>query len=179
MPAEVVKACEAVDERVRETGRHRFFLWEHKWACDLMSAERSHIRDGAARAYVKDELAMRETMGRQARQLDETKALLADCRRDRALAAADDLAFVRREDYGAWRRKAERAVADAKSLLADEAGNAPFFEETPELRETLAAWRTLDRTMREEREEWARIERERAVEERLERRYDIGPGFSI
>ena len=179
MPARVVKACEALDERVRETGRHRFFLWEHKWACDLMSAERSHIRDGAARAYVKDELAMRETMGRRARLLDETKTLLADCRRDRALAAADDLAFVRREDYGAWRRKAERAVADAQSLLADETGNAPFFEETPELRETLAAWRSLDRTLGEEREEWERVKRERAVEERLERRYDIGPGFSI
>ena len=45
---------------------------------------------------------MRETMGRQARRLGETKTLLADCRRDRALAATDDLAFVRREDYGAW-----------------------------------------------------------------------------
>ena len=91
----------------------------------------------------------------------------------------DDLPFVRREEYGAWRLRAERAVDDARSLLADEAANAPFFEERPELRETLAAWPTLDRTLWDEREEWERIKRERAVEERLERRYDKGPGFSI
>ena len=58
----------------------------------------------------------------------------------------------------------------------------------PELRETLAAWRPLDETLREERKEWTRIKHERAVEERPERpkrpkrpkrRYDRGPGFSI
>ena len=37
LPAEVVAACETVDDRVRETGRHRFFLPEHRRACDLMS----------------------------------------------------------------------------------------------------------------------------------------------
>ena len=136
---EVVTACEAVDERVRETGRHRFFLWEHERACDLMSDAGYHAHHGPAAAFVKDELAMRKTMSRQARLLDETKTLLADCRRDREIAATDELAFVRREDYGAWRRKAERAVVDAQSLLADEAGNAEFFKEMPKLRETLAA----------------------------------------
>ena len=39
LPAEVVAACETLDDRVRETGRHRFFLPGHKRACDLMSAE--------------------------------------------------------------------------------------------------------------------------------------------
>ena len=44
LPARVVAACETLDDRVRETGRHRFFLPEHERACDLMSAEPYRIQ---------------------------------------------------------------------------------------------------------------------------------------
>ena len=54
LPAEVVAACETLDDRVRETGRHRFFLPGHERACDLMSY---NVQDGAAKAFVKNELA--------------------------------------------------------------------------------------------------------------------------
>ena len=145
LPSKVVAACETLEDRVRQTGRHRFFLPEHERACYLMSAVRYQIQDGAASALVKNELAMREKMSDWARLLDTTKTLLKDCQRDRELAATDDLPFVRRGDYGAWRFKAERAVDNAKAMLADEAGNAPFFKENPGLRQTLADSGLFDR----------------------------------
>ena len=144
LPAEVVAACEILDDRVRETGRHRFFLPEHERACDLMSYS---VQDGAAKAFVKSELAMREKMSDRAQLLDKTKTLLEECQQERDRTATGDLPFVRQENYGAWRYKAQLAVDNAKSMLADEAGNAPFFKENPGLRQTLAAWRPLDRTM--------------------------------
>ena len=176
LPAEVVAACETLDDRVRETGRHRFFLPEHESACDLMSYS---VQDGAAKAFVKNELAMREKMSEQARLLNTTKTLLKDCQQERELAATDDLPFVRREDYGAWRYKAQLAVDNAKSMLADEKELAPFFKENPGLRQTLAAWRPLDRTMREEHEDWERIKQERAEQKRLERRRSRNQGISM
>ena len=180
LPARVVAACEILDDRVRETGRHRFFLPEHERACDLMSAERYQIQDGAAKAFVKNELAMRKKMSEQARLLDTTKTLLKDCQRDRELAATDDLPFVRRGDYGAWRLRAERAVDNAKAMLDDEKKLAPFFKEDPGLRQTLSApSASLGRTMREEDEEWERIKRERAEQKRLEQRRDRSRGLSM
>ena len=176
LPAEVVAACETLDDRVRETGRHRFFLPEHERACDLMSYS---VQDGAAKAFVKNELAMREKMSERAQLLDKTKTLLEECQQERELAATDDLPFVRREDYGAWRLRAERAVDNAKSMLADEKELAPFFKEEPGLRQTLAAWRPLDRTMREEREDWERIKQERAEQKRLEQRRSRSQGISM
>ena len=121
-----------------------FFLPGHERACDLMSYS---VQDGAAKAFVKNELAMREKMSDRAQLLDKTKTLLEDCQQKRDRAATGDLPFVRQESYGAWRYKAQLAVDNAKSMLADEAGNAPFFKENPGLRQTLAAWRPLDRTM--------------------------------
>ena len=176
LPAEVVAACETLDDRVRETGRHRFFLPGHERACDLMSYS---VQDGAAKAFVKNELAMREKMSDRAQLLDKTKTLLEECQQERDRAAADDLPFVRQEKYGAWRYKAQLAVDNAKSMLADEAGNAPFFKENPGLRQTLAAWRPLDRTMREEREDWERIKQERAEQKRLEQRRSRSQGISM
>ena len=179
LPARVVAACETVDDRVRETGRHRFFLPEHERACDLMSAEPYRIQDGAAKAFVKDELSMRKEMSERAQLLDKTKTLLEECQQERDRAATDDLPFVRQEKYGAWRYKAQLAVDNAKSMLADEAGNAPFFKENPGLRQTLAAWRPLDRTMWEEREDWERIKQERAEQKRLEQRRSRSQGISM
>ena len=176
LPAEVVAACETLDDRVRETGRHRFFLPGHERACDLMSYS---VQDGAAKAFVKNELAMREKMSDRAQLLDKTKTLLEECQQERDRTATDALPFVQQENYGAWRFRAERAVGNAKSMLADEAGNAPFFKENPDLRQMLAAWRPLDRTMREEDEDWERIKRERVEQKRLERRRDRSRGISM
>ena len=180
LPASVVAACETLDDRVRETGRHRFFLPEHERACDLMSAELYRIQDGAAKAFVKNELSMREKMSDRARLLDTTKTLLKDCQQERDRAATDDLPFVRREDYGAWRLRAERAVDNANSMLDDENKLAPFFKEEPGLRQALAApSASLGRTMREEDEEWERIKRERAEQKRLEQRRSRNQGLSM
>ena len=179
LPTRVVAACETLDDRVRETGRHRFFLPEHERACDLMSAEPYRIQGGAAKAFVKNELAMREKMSDRAQLLDKTKTLLEECQQERDSAATDALPFVQQENYGAWRYKAQLAVDNAKSMLADEKELAPFFKEDPGLRQTLAAWRPLDRTMWEEREDWKRIERERAEQKRLERRRDRSQGISM
>ena len=176
LPAEVVAACETLDDRVRETGRHRFFLPGHERACDLMSYS---VQDGAAKAFVKNELAMREKMSERAQLLDKTKTLLEECQQERDRAATDDLPFVQQESYGAWRYKAQLAVDNAKSMLADEKELAPFFKENPGLRQTLAAWRPLDRTMREEREDWERIKRERAEQKRLEQRRSRSQGISM
>ena len=168
-----------MEDRVRETGRHRFFLPEHKRACDLLSAEPYRIQDGAAKAFVKDELSMREKMSERAQLLDKTKTLLEECQQERDLSATDALPFVQRENYGAWRLRAERAVDNAKSMLADEKELAPFFKENPDLRQTLAAWRPLDRTMRGEREDWGRIKRERAEQKQQEQRRDRSRGISM
>ena len=163
--------------RKRKTGRHRFFLPGHERACDLMSY---NVQDGAAKAFVKNELAMREKMSEQARLLNTTKTLLKDCQQERELAATDDLPFVRREDYGAWRLRAERAVDNANSMLDDENKLAPFFKEEPGLRQALAApSASLGRTMREEDEDWERIKREHAEQKRLEQRRSRNQGLSM
>ena len=180
LPAEAVAACEALDDRVRETGRHRFFLPEHERACELMSPVRYRIKDGAARAFVKDELAMRKKMSEQARRLDSTKTQLAECRRSREFHAADDRPFVQREDYGAWRLKAVRAIDSANSMLADEKELAPFFENDPGLRQALEApSASLRRTLRDEDEEWQRIKRERAEEKQQQQRLRRSRGWSM
>ncbi|MDE0390686.1 MAG: relaxase domain-containing protein [Rhodospirillales bacterium] len=180
LPASVVAACETLDDRVRETGRHRFFLPEHERACKLMSPVRDRIRDDAARAFVKDELAMRKTMSEQARRLDRTKTQLAECQRSREIYAEDDRPFVQRWNYGDWRSKAERAIDSANSILDDENKLAPFFEKDPGLRRALAApSASLGRTMRDEDEEWERIRRERAEQQRLERSRSRSRGPSM
>ena len=179
LPARVVAACEILDDRVQETGRHRFFLPEHERACELMSAEPYRIQDGAASAFVKNELAMREKMSDRAQLLDKTKTLLEECQQERDSAATDALPFVQQENYGAWRLRAERAVDNARAMLADEAGNAPFFEEDPDLRQTLAAWLPLDRTTWKEREDWERIKREQSEKAQQEQRRDRSRGISM
>ena len=182
LPARVVAACETLDDRVRETGRHRFFLPEHERACDLLSysVKSSSVRHDAAKTFVKNELSMREKMSERAQLLDKTKTLLEECQQERDRTATDDLPFVQQENYGAWRYKAQLAVDNAKSMLADEAGNAPFFKENPGLRQTLAApSASLGRTMREEDEDWERIKRERAEQKRLEQRRSRNQGLSM
>ena len=129
LPARVVAACEILDDRVRETGRHRFFLPEHERACDLLSysVKSSSVRHDAAKTFVKNELSMREKMSERAQLLDKTKTLLEECQQERDLAATDALPFVQQENYGAWRYKALLAVDNAKSMLADEAEQCPVL----------------------------------------------------
>ena len=105
LPARVVAACETLDDRVRETGRHRFFLPEHERACDLLSysVKSSSVRHDAAKTFVKNELSMREKMSERAQLLDKTKTLLEECQQERDRTATDDLPFVQQENYGAWR----------------------------------------------------------------------------
>ena len=140
----------------------------------------SDVRHGAAKAFVKNELSMREKMSERAQLLDKTKTLLEECQQERDRTATDDLPFVQQKNYGAWRYKAQSAVDNAKSMLADEAGNAPFFKENPDLRQALAApSASLGRTMREEDEDWERIKRERAEQKRLEQRRSRSQGISM
>ena len=180
LPAQVAAACETLEERVRETGRHRFFLPEHERVCDLMSPVQYLVEDDAASKFVKNELAMREDMTFEAGRLDRVKTLLKECQRERDRAATGDLPFVRQEKYGAWRFKAELAVDNAKAMLADEKDLAPFFKEDPSLGQVLAnASAALDRTMRDEREEWGRIKSERSEKEQQEQRRDRSQGFSM
>lgn len=182
LPAEVVAACETVDDRVRETGRHRFFLPEHRRACDLLSDSvvSSGVRHAAAKAFVKDELAVRNEMSERARRLEKTKTQLEECQQEHALAATDDLPFVRQEDYGAWRSRAERAVDNAREMLADETRLAPFFEENPGLRRALEVpSASLGRTMRDEDEEWKRIKREQSEKVQQEQRRSRRRGWSM
>ena len=76
--------------------------------------------------------------------------------------------------------RAERAVDNARAMLADEAEQcARSSRRDPDLRQTLAAWRPLDRTMREEREDWERIKQERAEQKRLEQRRSRSQGISM
>ena len=57
LPARVVAACEILDDRVQETGRHRFFLPEHERACDLLSYGRAIPNPGRRGVGVREERA--------------------------------------------------------------------------------------------------------------------------
>ncbi len=180
LPSKAAAACEILEERTRETGRHRFFLPEHKIACDLMSPVQYLVEDDAASKFVKNELAMREDMTFEAGRLDRVKELLQSSMRERELAATHSLPFVRQEGYGTWRSLAEWAVDNAKEMLADEKDLAPLFKEDPSLGQVLAdASAALDRTMQDERGEWERIRRERSEKEQQEQRRDRSQGFSM
>ena len=65
-------------------------------------------------------------------------------------------------------------------MLADEKDLAPYFKEDPSLQQALAgASAALNRTLRDEREDWERIKRERSEKEQQEQRHDRSQGFSM
>ena len=70
LPAGAVRAWEALEDRLRETGRHRFFLTEHRDACRVMANARG-VRDRKARAFIGNELRLRERMGKDAKELKD------------------------------------------------------------------------------------------------------------
>ena len=176
LPAQIVSGWEKLDERVRETGRHRFFLPEHERVCELMSG--AYSRDARARELLYDEPAMRMEMSSQAESLDTVKSQLQECDREREHAQARERPFVRQESYEGWRYRAESAVEGTKTVLAKGRKCAPHFDENPDLRETLKTLSgALDRSLRGESAEWDRIKSERQrIEEEREQSQDKSRG---
>ena len=89
LPARTVRAWEALEDRLRETDSHRFFLPEHKRACRLMPDARS-IKNVKARAFVGNELRLRERMSEETKQLDDAVGKLRDCQARREAAEAGE-----------------------------------------------------------------------------------------
>ena len=160
LPPRIVSRWEKVDERVRKTGRHRFFLPEHERVCELMS--RAYSMDPGAQQLLYDEPAMRMEMNRQAEWLGTLESRLQECVRERELAQKQERPFVRQENYAFQRYWAETAVEGANTVLAQGRKYAPHFNENPNLRETLKTLSgALDRSLRSESPEWERIQSER------------------
>ena len=179
LPARIAAEWEKLEDRVRETGSHRFFLPEHESACARM--DRVYPRDDVAHRFVNDELGMRERMGRQAERLDDVKNRLTECALERGRAVRQDIRFVRQEGYADWRFRAERVVEAANEILAYEGEYAPHFAQDPKLRETVRTMSAaLGRSLASESAEWERIQEERIETER-QRRLDRSQdrGFSM
>ena len=179
LPARIAAEWEKLEDRVRETGSHRFFLPEHESACARM--DRVYPRDDVAHRFVKDELGMRERMGRQVERLDDVANRLTECALERGRAVRQDIPFLRQESYADWRFRAERVVEAANEILAYEGEYAPHFAQDPKLRETVRTMSAaLGRSLAGESPEWERIGEERIETER-QRRLDRSQdrGFSM
>ena len=176
LPHSIVAGWEKLEDRVRETGTHRFFLPEHGRLCEEM--DRVYPMDNVAHRFANGETALRKDMTLQAEELDLTAKRLEECARDRGRAEAGELPFVQQEGYAEWRFRAELAVGRARGILSERTKYAPHFERDPKLAktvETLSAG--LDRSLRNESEDWNRIRNERAERERnqdLDRSQDQG-----
>ncbi|MDE0173395.1 MAG: hypothetical protein OYH76_05480, partial [Defluviicoccus sp.] len=165
MPARMAVGWEALQDRVRQTGRHRFFLPEHEKLCRTMSDYDWCVKDTGASHFIRGELDLRETMTRQAERIDRVAGTLRESIDKRAGAEKSEVPFVRQPDYGAWRGPAEHAVHEAREMLRDRTYGVQF-EHSPGLRDTLRNLSdTLDRPLRAERAEWENIERQRIATE--------------
>ena len=165
LPTGAVRAWEALEDRIRETGRHRFFLTEHGDACRLMANARG-VRDKKARAFIGNELRLRERMGRDAEELRKVVGRLRDCKARRDAAEAGELPFVRQEGYGQWWADAWDALQDAKPLLERKKDLALHFADDPGLGadlETLTA--AFEEVLPGEREQRRRVLAERGRKE--------------
>ena len=163
LPAHFAAGWEKLEDRVRETGKHRYFLPEHKDLCERMSEMRYRFDGAGALRFVESELGLRERMGRQAERIAEVAARLTDCVEQRREVQARDRTFLRQEGYPSWRYQAESAVEAARKILADRREYAPHFREDPGLRETLKSLSAeLEEPLRAESAEWERIRDERA-----------------
>ena len=192
MPAPIARAWEAVEDRVRETGRHRYFLDEHHTAWIQTSLWPGSIRGEAARRFVKEEAALRERMDAREGRLKGAADRLRACAAERE-AAADGTPFVERAGYGEWRARAYEAVQDAARILGEREAFALHFAERPGLEAELGELSSaLGRAMDGESAEWERIEAERARVEKQQRREErearerrqdrhisMGRGFSM
>ena len=104
MPVPIARAWEAVEDRVRETGRHRYFLDEHQTAWIRTSLWPGSIRGEAARRFVKEEAALRERMDAREGRLRGAADRLRACAAERE-AAPGGTPFVERAGYGEWRAR--------------------------------------------------------------------------
>lgn len=161
MPARMAAGWEALQDRIRETGRHRFFLPEHEELCDTMSSYSWSVTDGAASRVIRNERDLRGEMTRQAERIDRVAERLRESVEKRAEAEKSDVPFVRQPDYGGWVYPAENAVNEAKAILRDRKYEV-HFENRPGLRDTLRGlFNRLDRPIQAERSEWENIQRQR------------------
>ena len=173
MPAPIARAWEAVEDRVRETGRHRYFLDEHHTAWIRTFLWPGSIRGDAARRFVKEEAALRERMDAREGRLRGVADRLRACAAERE-AAPDGPPFVERAGYGEWRARAREAVGEAERILGEREAFALHFADRPGLEAELGELSSaLGLAMDGESAQWERIEAERArVEaerERIER----------
>ena len=102
LPAWAVRPWETLEDRVRETGRHRFFLPEHESACRSMSVAPNLIRDDAARSFVLDEIQLRDRMTKREKRLQDVAQGLRDRRAEREVLQAGGGPVVEQEGYGRW-----------------------------------------------------------------------------
>lgn len=176
LPQRIVTGWEKLEDRVRETGAHRYFLPEHKDLCERMDL--LYPKDDVAHRFANGELDLRKRMTRQAERLDIAAKGLGECVEERQSAEAGDLPFVRQEGYASWRLRAERVVRQAGEILSERTEYAPHLDRDLERGKTLKTLsRALDRRLREESAEWDRIRNERAGKERhqdLDRSQDQG-----
>ncbi|MDE0001125.1 MAG: relaxase domain-containing protein [Rhodospirillaceae bacterium] len=176
LPQRIVAGWEKLEDRVRETGAHRFFLPEHGRLCEAVDL--LYPKDNVAHRFANGETALRKDMTLQAERLDLTAKRLEECARDRGRAEAGELPFVRQEGYAEWRFRAELAVGRARGILSERTKYAPHFERDPKLAKTLETLSAgLDRALRDEGAEWNRIRNERTERERhqdLDRSQDRG-----
>ena len=182
LPARIAARWEKLEDRVRETGGHRYFLPEHGRLCRDMFDMSSFVKDKAAWRFMGGERDMRERMDAEAERLGEAAGGLRDRAAERARAEARGESFVRHPDYPVWRAGAERAVARATEILADRRTYAPHFEHDPDLPKTLETLSAeLGGALRRDGAEWERVRSERAEAQTRERRHDIsrGRGFSM
>ena len=165
LPAGAVRAWEALEDRLRETGRHRFFLTEHERACRLM-ADARNVRDGKAQAFMGRELRLRKRMDREAKELHDVVGRLRDCDARRGAAEAGEVPFVRQEGYGQWWADAWDALQDAKPLLERKKDLALHFADNPGLGADLEALTAaFEEVLPGEREQRRRVLAEEVREE--------------
>ena len=147
-----------------------------------MAAMSTFVKDEAAWEFMSGERGMRERMDSEAKRLGEAADGLRDRASERARAEARGETFVRHEDYPVWRAGAERAVARATEILADERQYARHFENDPDLAKTLRSGSAeLRRSLRDDSAEWERVRGERAEAEARDRQQDRSRdrGFSM
>ena len=114
LPQRIVAEWEKLEDRVRETGTHRYFLPEHGRLCEAM--DRVYPRDEVAHRFVNEDLDLRKRMTRQAERLDIAAKELGECVEERRSAEARNLPFVRQEGQGHQclvRHSAGRGAAQA------------------------------------------------------------------
>ena len=166
MSAYFVAGWEALQDRVRETGQHRFFLPEHEKLCSRMSSwETDYVKDADARQFMRNELDLHKEMTLEAERLDRVAQSLQESLDKREQAERSETPFVRQEGYDTWRYRAENAVNGAREILRDGKYEV-HFENRPGLRDSLRDKSFgIERQLDAERAQWEDLQRERSQAE--------------